>query len=103
MSIITTDNEEAAYIFNEIIANEERNNAFGCTICKKTFKTYRGLNQHIRSCLTKTNNNSTISTSQSVSINRNNDAVRKVNNDAIREINNQHNDQANLFQGNERP
>ena len=45
MSIITTDNEEAAYIFNEIIANEQRN---------------RCLNQHIRSCLTKTNNNSTI-------------------------------------------
>ena len=89
MSIIITDNGETAAVAIENNENNIRNERdFGCNICNKTFKTYRGLNQHIRSCLTKTRNNVAICTSQPTSNNIYQDTVREVNNDPIQEVNN---------------
>ena len=58
---------------------------------KKTFKTYRGLNQHIRSCLAKTNAKTTTisAASQPISSNENNNTLNEVNNERLREIRNE--------------
>ena len=103
MSIIITDNGETAAVSIENNENNIRNERdFGCNICNKTFKTYRGLNQHIRSCLTKTHNNVAICTSQPTSNNIYQDPVREVNNDPVREVNNDQMREVNTFKwGNE--
>ena len=90
MATTITDSEETAAVFTENTANVMRNESeFGCMICNKTFKTDRGLNQHIRrSCSTKTNKITTIlSASQPIPINRNDDSVRNININAINKVN----------------
>ena len=88
-SIIITDNGETAAVAIENNENNIRNERdFVCNICNKTFKMYRGLNQHIRSCLAKTHNNVALCTSQPTSNNIYQDTVREVNNDLVQEVNN---------------
>ena len=64
---------------------------FGCVICEKTFKTYRGLNQHIRSCIAKTNAKTTTlsAASQPISSNVNINTLSEVNIERLREIRNE--------------
>ena len=70
MSIINNFNEETAVISAENNVNDRRSeeittviekstlvrreiNSYACTCCERRFATFRGLNQHLRFCLTK--------------------------------------------------